>query len=671
MTTASQEMPVTLQQTVTLLSGVGPKRVEALGRLGIRTLEDLLLHLPRDYEDRRSFTAIGKLEKDQKATIRGEVREARSLRFKGRQTMAVIKVADDTGTITATFFGRGFLANTTLRPGTRVVVTGTVGSYKGLALRNPEFEVMTEEDGDALNTGRIVPIYRLTEGITQRLLRQWVAYALDRVADWGDDPVPAELVARRELPDRVEAFREAHFPEALEASRAARRRFAYEELVAIQLRILRARARRRHEELGCRHTINGPALKALHRLLPFALTAGQERVIADLLTDMAEPRPMARLLQGDVGCGKTIVALHAIAAALDGGYQAAIMAPTEILAEQHYLSLRPYLTALGQEPVLITGSVRAAKVFREELAEGRARVAIGTQALIQEATTFANLGLVVVDEQHRFGVLQRHTLAKKGHYPDILQMSATPIPRTLAITLYGALDVSVIDELPPGRQPIKTRYVPEDKVADLYAWVCEQVEQDARAYIVCPLVEESEAREQKAVLDHFEELCGGALSGVRTGLLHGRLDASEKEAVMQAFKAGDLDVLVTTTVIEVGVDVPEASIMVIEDASQFGLTQLHQLRGRVGRGIQASYCFLVGAPRTPEGRERIDILCAHASGFDIAEADLKMRGPGEVFGKRQAGMPDLRVADLIQDARLLDTARRDAAALLGDPTAEA
>jgi len=373
---------------------------------------------------------------------------------------------------------------------------------------------------------------------------------------------------------------------------------------------------------------------------------------------------MFRLLQGDVGCGKTIVALHAVAAAADGGYQTALMAPTEVLAEQHFLSLCDSLEPLGMRVELLTGTTRAAAAVRSQIAAGHAHVVVGTQALIQEKTAFHNLGLAIIDEQHRFGVLQRSVLSDKGLNPDVLQMTATPIPRTLAITVYGGMDVTVIDELPPGRLPVKTSRVPENKINDLYAYLVDQVRQGAQAYIICPLVEESDKRDLTAVTSHFEELSAGPLVSLRTALIHGRMPTSDKDAAMGRFKRGEVDVLFSTTVIEVGVDVPNATIIVIENAAQFGLTQLHQLRGRVGRSTRQSHCFLLGKPQTQDGRRRLEALCTMTSGFDIAEEDLQLRGPGEFYGVRQAGLTDLRVADLIRDVRLLDQARRDAQDIL-------
>lgn len=659
---------LSLDANVACLPGIGPKRLELLRALDIATLRDLLFYLPRAYQDRRQITPIAAAQDGVEITVEAEIVRARNIRLRGRNSMALIHLRDATGEMTATFFGRGFMANTAFRPGARGLFTGRTGNYKGPCLKNPEYELLSGDQEDALNTGRIVPVYRLTEGVTQRMLRRWVRQALDCLAEVGET-LPPDLLAAHGLPPIDVALRRAHFPDELAEGEAARSRFAYEELLAIQVGVLRDRAARAHAEKGWRHVVDGPHLAAVRQALPFQLTGAQARVVDELLRDMASPRPMRRLVQGDVGCGKTVVALHAIAAAADGGFQTAVMAPTEILAEQHLIHLRAMLAPVGLRVELLTGSMRGIKAARARIASGDADVVVGTQALIQESTVFHRLGLVVIDEQHRFGVLQRSALSEKGLYPDILQMSATPIPRTLAITVYGAMDVSVIEELPPGRMPVKTRKVTPAKTAELYQYVREQAGKGLQTYIICPLIEESERREDLTPLfRHYEELSAGSFQGVRCALIHGRLDAMEKDQTMRAFKNGYIDVLFSTSVIEVGIDAPKATTMIIEDAGQFGLTQLHQLRGRVGRGADQSHCFLLGEARTPEAKKRLEILCTSADGFQIAEADLEMRGPGEFYGVRQAGLSDLRVADLIRDVRLLDRARRDAHALLAaDP----
>jgi len=657
---------VNLDVPVETLSGVGPKRAALLANLGIATVRDLLFHFPRAYDDRRAIRPIASLGEGDTVTVQAEVVASRLHRLRGRMTMAEVVLRDNTGELRATWFGRGFLAKTFV-PGARGFFTGAVGKYKGLALRNPEYEMLSGDDDDTIHTGRIVPIYRLTEGITQRLLRQWLWTLLQHVATF-PDALPGALRAKYHYPPAQDAIRAVHFPAEQAEAAAARTRFAYEELLGIQLGVLRARAAAHAQENGLRHNVSGGMLTALRAGLPYALTLAQQRVIDDILDDMASPRPMLRLLQGDVGSGKTVVALHAVAAAADGGYQTALMAPTEVLAEQHFLTVREALEPLGLDVELLTGSRRGAAEARRRIARGDAHVVVGTHALIQEKVAFHSLGLAIIDEQHRFGVYQRARLVEKGFNPDILHMTATPIPRTLAITVYGGMDISVIDEMPPGRMPVKTRRIPADKLDDMYDYIVAQARRGFQTYYICPLVEESDKRELTAVTSHFEALSAGPFSGIRTGVIHGRLAPDEKDSLMRRFKSGQLDVLFSTTVIEVGVDVATATTIVIEDAPQFGLTQLHQLRGRVGRGAEQSWCFLLGEPKTDEGRQRLDVMCATTSGFEIAEQDLQLRGPGEFHGIRQAGLSDLRVADLVRDSRLLDQARRDAAAILqADP----
>jgi ATP-dependent DNA helicase RecG len=648
---------------VETISGIGPKRAALLENLNIRTVGDLVFHFPRDYQDRRYVTSIAEAQEGERVTIEAEVTASRMVRLRGRMSLAVVTLRDATGEMQASWFGRGFLAKSFTK-GARGLFTGIVGKYKGPCLKNPEYEILSGDEEDLLHTGRVVPIYRLTEGITQRLLRRWVWTAVEQVVDELEETLPEDLRGRYEFPPIRAAMRMVHFPEEIAPAQTVRARFAYEELLGIQLGVLSARAARLHDEKGNRHVIDGPILGTFRESLPFALTRPQERVVSDILADMASPRPMMRLLQGDVGCGKTIVALHAVAAAADGGYQTALMVPTEVLAEQHFLSLRALLEPLGLWVDLLTGSTRGSAEVRRRIARGEAHVVVGTHALIQEKTQFHNLGLAIIDEQHRFGVCQRSTLVEKGLSPDILHMTATPIPRTLAITVYGGMDISVIDELPPGRVPVKTRRIPPAKIEDLYKYVVAQAANGFQTYFICPLVEESDKRQLKAVTTHFEGLSAGAFEGIRTALMHGRLDPGEKDEIMRRFKNGDIDVLFSTTVIEVGIDVKNATTMIIEDASQFGLTQLHQLRGRVGRGPDQSHCFLLGSPGTEDGKRRLEVMCATNSGFDIAEEDLKLRGPGEFYGVRQAGLSDLRVADLIRDVRLLDHARRDAQEIL-------
>ncbi|MCC6490975.1 MAG: ATP-dependent DNA helicase RecG [Candidatus Hydrogenedentes bacterium] len=658
---------LSLDNPLTALPGVAEKRAEQLRALGLITVRDLLQHFPRTYQDRRVLTRIADVREGDTITVEAEVVKSRAIRLRRRLAMADLTLRDESGEIRAIWFGQDYLVRV-LKPGSRGFFTGAAGAWKGLALRNPDYELHSGDEEDRLNSGRIVPVYRLTEGVSQRMLRRLVRTALDLVEP-PEDPLPRALREAHAFPAAPDALRHAHFPDEIESGQLAKSRFAYEELLGIQLGVLTARAKRHLEHKRHRHVVDGPHLQALRAALPFTLTQGQRSAVADILGDMASHRPMVRLLQGDVGCGKTLVALHAIAAACDGGYQSALMAPTEILAEQHGIHLREHLEPLGLNVAVLTGSTGNAKAVRARIASGATSVIVGTHALLQESTAFHNLGLVIIDEQHRFGVVQRGALHAKGLDPELLHMTATPIPRTLAITVYGGMDLSIIEELPPGRAPVKTRRITPAKVPELYAYLRRQAAAGYQTYYVCPLVEESAAKQLTAVTTHFEELSAGPLSGLRTAMIHGRLPSSEKDEAMHRFKRGEIDVLFSTTVIEVGIDCPNATTMVIEDAAQFGLTQLHQLRGRVGRGPTQSYCFLLGKPATADGKRRLEILCESSSGFDIAEADLEMRGPGEFQGLRQAGLSDLRVADLVRDVRLLDAARRDAQRILeADPS---
>ena len=666
-----KQEPLHIHAAVQTLPGIGAKRAAALAALGVYTVGDLLFHWPREYRDRSVIQSIADASLDAVVTIEGEITGARSLRLRGGKTMALLTVSDASGSIKASFFGRGFLAHTTLKKGTRCLFTGKVSEYKGLTLQNPEYEPASPETSeDTLHTGRIVPIYPLTDGVSQRQLRRWIYDALGLLAEQMPETLSAPLLQQHGFPGRVTAMKHAHFPPDMAACETARKRFAYEELLAMQCCILMRRASLVDNAIGIRHNVNGPLLQQLSQSLPFALTPGQQRAVDDIVRDMAAPRPMFRLLQGDVGCGKTLVALHAVAAAVDSGCQVAFMAPTEILAEQHYATLRALLAPFDVRTALLTGTTPVARQIRKAIAQGETQVVVGTHALFQEKTVFQRLGLAIIDEQHRFGVGQREALGRKGALPDMLHTTATPIPRTLAITLYGGMDISVIPDMPPGRKPVRTAFTPDNKKDELYRYIRAQAEAGYQTYIVCPLVEESEHFAQLTpLIDHYLALTEGPLTGLRAALLHGRLDPREKEDIMTRFKAQQIDVLFATTVIEVGVDSPTATTIVIEDAGRFGLTQLHQLRGRVGRGDVQSWCFLVGKPTTPEGKERIDILRHCDNGFDIAEADMKLRGPGDYCGARQSGLPDLRVADLLQDTRLLDAARRDAIQLLKDAPA--
>ena len=655
---------VSLDASVTELRGVGPKRAARLARLGICSLRDALHHFPRRYEDRRLVEPMGSVEVGRHVTVRGTVRSSRIVRLRGRLSLTRVEIADATGRLTATWFNQPWIKRA-MQPGKEGFFTGEIGKYAGLQIKNPEFELLTGTDEDVVHSGRIVPIYPLTEGFSQRQIRLLLWSAVEMLESEMPDELPAEITQRLEFLPLADSLRAVHFPDSMEAARVARRRFAFTELLELQLPVVRAQRQRAHTP-GIAHKTDGARLAALRRSLPFELTAAQQRSLGTILDDMTAARPMLRLLQGDVGCGKTVVAMHAVCAAVDGGWQTAFMAPTEILAEQHYLTVRDALEPLAINVMLLTGSMtaQAAAAVRADIRAGRTDVAVGTHSLFQSSVEFARLGLTVIDEQQRFGVAQRVRLQQKGAACDVLTMTATPIPRSLALTVYGATDVTAIDEMPPGRQPVETKYVSRKKRDDMYRFVRECAGRKEQVYVVCPRIDDSKKSELAAATELFEELDNGPLADVRVGLLHGRLPIDEKDAVMHAFVRGEIDVLVGTTVIEVGIDVPAATVMVVEEAGRFGLAQLHQLRGRVGRGSAKSYCFLVGALKTDVARKRIEIMGETNDGFRIAEEDLRMRGPGELAGLRQSGYSTLQIADLARDIRLVETARDEAVRLL-------
>jgi ATP-dependent DNA helicase RecG len=654
---------------VQYLRGVGPARAALLARLGIQTVRDLLLHLPRRHEDRRHPTPLALLREgvEQAAIVRVE----RVHLLRTRRGIPIVRagIVDATGAALAVWFHQPYLA-TTLARGQQVSLYGRVErAGRGLQFVAPEVEVL-EPHADPLHVGRLVPIYPTTEGLPQRTLRVLVRDALEACADALPDVLPAELRARHRLPPLREALWAVHFPEHEQEYAAARRRLAFEELLVLRLGVLEQRRALREVPRRARYAPSGPLLARFFASLPYPLTGAQRRVIDEILRDMRGPVPMNRLLQGDVGSGKTVVAAAALVACVDGGYQGAMMAPTEILAEQHYLTLRQLLAPLGVSVVLLTGGADAAvrQVALAHLAAGEPLIAVGTHALLEEGVAFPRLGLAVIDEQHRFGVMQRARLRAKGDAPDVLVMTATPIPRTLTLTLYGDLDLSLLDELPPGRQPVATYVRTTAARAKVYAWLRQQVAGGRQAYVVCPLIDESETVQAASATQLARDLRQGPLAGVRLEVLHGRLPAAVRGERMEAFRAGAIDVLVATTVIEVGIDVPNATIMVIENADRYGLAQLHQLRGRVGRGRFRGTCILLADPTTEEGRRRLEVMAATTDGFRIAQEDLAIRGPGEVLGTRQHGAAGLRVADPIADVGLLEEAGAAAEALLArDP----
>ncbi len=668
-----------LHTPIVYLKGVGPARAKMLESKGILTVEDLLYYVPFRYEDRSNIKPIAQLAPGEMATVVAEVASARPVRFRrSRVGLFEVRARDGSGTLLCKWFRGDYLASV-FAQGQRVAFYGKIeydNFSRDLAILHPEFEILSGEDeGEAaLHVGRIVPIYEAAGKITSRVFRMLAARALERVT-LEDDALPEVVRKKLGLPSRANAVPETHFPapatdlRALNAFRTpAQVRLIFEEFFYLECGLALKRRRARSVE-GITFALNDSAREKIKKILPFKPTAAQKRVLGEIAADMARSQPMNRLLQGDVGSGKTIVALEAAVIALANGYQVVLMAPTEILATQHYLYSKRILEKAGFVVALLTGSATAREKtkLKQLLARGLAHVAVGTHALIEGDVEFARLGLVIVDEQHRFGVMQRLKLLQKGKTPDVLVMTATPIPRTLALTVYGDLDVSVIDELPPGRQRIVTRQFTEDAIEEVYGFLREQVRQGRQAYVVCPVIEESETRTVKAAEKEYEHLARRVFPDLRVGLLHGRLPADAKERVMQEFLALRVDILVSTTVIEVGVDVPNATVMVIEHAEKFGLAQLHQLRGRVGRGADQSYCLLVTGEMTEAAQERIRTMLDTTDGFRIAEIDLRLRGPGEFFGTRQSGLPAFRVANLLRDREALEAARSEAVAFIEHP----
>ncbi len=649
---------------VRLLKGIGPTRAEHLGRLGIRTVGDALLLMPRCYEDRRAFAPLGRLRPGDSASVLGQVKSVGFGRTRRGIPYCEILVADDSGTLPVRWYRQPYLTRTFAR-GARVILTGRLSPYPPRQMVNPEYEI---EDADEAHchSGRVVPVYPLTAGLGQRFLRRLLFDLVQAVGQRLADPLPAGLREDRGLLSLAAAVRALHAPTDLAETVSARRRLVFDEFFLFSLAMLRQRAIRSARP-GIAFATPGSLAERARASLPFTLTGAQTKALDAVWGDMAEARPMQRLLQGDVGSGKTIVAFLAALTAVDNGYQAAVMAPTEILAAQHAERLRALVDPLGVPVVHLGGNLGSA-ARREALArlqDSQPCLVVGTHALIVADVVFGRLGFVVVDEQHRFGVLQRAALQAKAIHPDVLVMSATPIPRSLALVLYGDLDLSVIDQLPPGRQPVTTIWIREGERGRVAAELLARLVRGERAYVVCPVVEES-AAELKAAVQTAETYRRGPLGRFGVGLVHGRLSSAEKVDTLAAFREGRIRLLVATTVVEVGVDVPEASIMVIEHADRLGLAQLHQLRGRVGRGGQTAHCFVM-ADRDeigPEAQARLDAFVRERDGFALAEADLRQRGPGEFFGTRQAGLDGFQVGDIAGDLRVLEEARAAAMATL-------
>jgi ATP-dependent DNA helicase RecG len=692
--------------SVQYVKGIGPRLAEILAAKGIHTVDDLLHYLPFRYEDRVNPRSISELRSGEMATVIAEVRNSGLFRTR-RMPIFQMTAGQGRSRLKSIWFNATYLRDK-FKPGQMIALYGKVeqDQYSGeLQLVQPQFEIIGDSTDDgatdaaeqkvasSLEVGRIVPIYESAgQGrLTPRWFRRIIRTALDNLTPDLPDPIPAMVRQRLGLIAPREALWKVHWPDPgeslsdLQASRTpAHIRMIFEELFFLELGLELKRCEQK-AQTGIGFKLDDRVREAIKKILPFHPTAAQKRVLKEIASDMEQPVPMRRLLQGDVGSGKTIVAFEAAIIAMEDGFQVALMAPTEILAQQHYFSARQVLEATGYRVVLLTGSMEDARKreIRRHIAQGNAQLVIGTHALIEQKVEFAKLGLVIVDEQHRFGVLQRFKLMKKSGdvgagvspaqaaEPDVLVMTATPIPRTLALTLYGDLDVSVIDEMPPGRMPIITRRISDERSAEVWEFVRKQVAAGHQVYVVYPVIEESEEKELKAAIKMYKELDQRIFPDLRVSLLHGRLDSDLKDQTMRLFQKGEIDVLVATTVIEVGVDVANATVMVIEHAERFGLSQLHQLRGRIGRGAAKSYCVLMtGGKISEDGERRLDAMVRTNDGFQIAELDLELRGPGEFFGTRQAGLPSFQVANLIRDRQLLEAAKREAAAVLSGPNQE-
>jgi ATP-dependent DNA helicase RecG len=675
-----------LSTAVQFVKGIGPRRSEDLASRNIFTVEDLLYNLPYRYEDRSRFTKVKELKPGERASILVEVlTSGLFITRKTRHRIFDLAARDSSGVVRCKWFHSDYLdKKKVFKSGQKVIFYGRfeVDRYGtgNLQAINPEFEILDQESlaGDSFEMGRIVPVYEAIKGCSSRVLRRIIFGMLQELSKI-PDPLPEDVLARRSLPDRGSAIQEAHFPPAsvpmdeLTGFRSrAQQRLIFEELFFLEVGLaLKRRAVRASPGIPFQAT---PAVReALKKILPFHPTAAQKRVLKEIVDDLSRAVPMNRLLQGDVGCGKTIVALETAAIAIENGYQVAFMVPTEILAEQHLFNTRHIYSRNGYKMGLLKSGLK--KAVRQELldqiANGEIQLLMGTQALLEPDVEFQKLGLIIIDEQHRFGVMQRFHLMKKGSYPHTLVMTATPIPRTLAMTLYGDLDVSTIDELPPNRSPIVTRTATDTERQRAYGFVRQQIKQGRQVYVVCPLIEESEKIDLRAAEKTFEHLSQEVFPDLRVGLLHGRLKGAEKEEAMARFTSGEMQILVSTTVIEVGVDVPNASVMIVEHAERFGLAQLHQLRGRIGRGRAQSYCLLMcGKNLTEEAEQRLRCMVETTDGFKIAEKDLEIRGPGEFFGTRQSGLPSLRVANLIRDHDILEAARREAINYVEHPPSE-
>lgn len=666
-------MDKTLDTPLRYLKGVGPKKAKIFNKAGINTVEDFLYYFPRRYEDRTKFTPIAQLNEGSLQTIKAEVLASgqRQSWRKRRFNILELAVGDDTGRISCIWFNQPYLRDY-FQPGTILILYGRIERYGSrLQMAQPEFEVVSGQgEEESLNIGRIIPIYSLLQGLTQRSIRRFIKEILEEYLSKTNDFLPFDIRSRNNLLNLSKSLNQIHFPENLQLQKLAYERLSFEEFFLFQV-LLALRKSKKKEKRGIAHKVNQQLVDSFISGLPFELTKAQKNCLKEIIADMASLEPMQRLLQGDVGSGKTVVAFIASFVAIQGGYQAALMVPTEILAKQHFEKISFQLSVLGSQKkeikvgLLISGLAKKEKErIYQEIKEGKIDLIIGTHALLEENVGFRNLGLVVIDEQHKFGVGQRALLPQKGDNPDVLIMTATPIPRTLAITLYGDLDISVINEMPPGRLPVQTMHFDKNNQNKAYSIAREQLNLGHQAYIVYPVIDESYVLDIAGAKKMYEQLKGVEFKEFKVGLIHGRLKQDEQGQVMAKFKNRELDILVSTTILEVGIDIPDATCMIIEHAERFGLSQLHQLRGRVGRGKDKSFCLLVSNSETEEAKARIAAMVKYNDGFHIAEEDLRIRGPGEFFGQRQHGLSELKIANPLLQLQLLKKAREEAIGLV-------
>ena len=673
-----------LDDPIQFIKGVGPKKALLLEKLQLTTIEDFLYFLPFRYEDRRQIKNISTLMPGEFATFMAEVLNASVIYMGRRKRVFEVVFQDETGTTRAKWFrfNETYMLGK-FKTGEKIIVSGkpTANKRSGLEIVHPDTERVAGDATISLEIGKIVPVYHTTEGLHQKSMRSILNNVLDIYLPLVEEVIPEDILRRHKLLSRSDAFHQAHFPPSegfttkdLDAFKTpAQKRLIFEELFLIQTGLAFKKKHATEIKTGTAFKTRGNLIKRFVKLLPFQLTAAQKRVLAEIMEDLEKEKPMNRLIQGDVGSGKTIVALTALLTAVDNGTQSALMVPTEILAEQHYLNIRPYCEELGIEVALVTGTLKGKerKAIYQDIEEGKTRIIIGTHSLVQKEIQFEKLGLAVIDEQHRFGVLQREAIGKKGDQPHLLIMTATPIPRSLALTIYGDMDVSFLDEFPPGRQPITTNVYYEKYQDKAYALMDAEIKLGRQAFVVCPLIEESELMDLKAAATVFESI-QSQFPHLNACLIHGKLKKEERQEIMSRFLKNEIQVLVATTVIEVGIDIPNATVMIIEHAERFGLAQLHQLRGRVGRGKHASHCLLAAYfPISEEGKARMKAMQNSRDGFEIAEEDLKIRGPGDFMGTRQSGLPVLKIANLLRDIKILDVARKEAFSLIDrDPNLE-